>query len=100
MTKNHRATLQDWDALCRRCGRCCFEKIDFDGTIYYTDIPCQYLDLATKTCRVYEHRDTLRKGCARLNEKNLGKGILPGDCPYVAHIKDYRAPVLIDDEES
>ncbi len=91
---------RDWESLCRCCGRCCFEKIDFEGTIYYTDIPCQYLDLDTRTCRVYDRRDTVRKGCVRLKPENLSKGFLPADCPYVEGLDNYRGPVLLDDEES
>ena len=88
---------EDWEALCRRCGRCCYEKIDFEGTIYYTDTPCQHLDPVSKLCRVYPRRDRVRKGCVRLSPESLAQGILPADCPYVAGIDNYRAPVLAED---
>ena len=88
-----------WDAICERCARCCYEKIEFEGKVYYTEVPCQYLDLKTKTCRVYDERDTVRKGCVRLTPELLGKGFLPADCPYVRDIKDYPAPTLAAPED-
>lgn len=90
----------DWEALCRRCGRCCYEKIDFRGAIYYTDVPCEFLDLQTCLCKVYAERDVKRPGCVRLTRKHLRKGFLPADCPYVAGIDGYAAPILPDDEQS
>lgn len=87
----------DWESLCRRCARCCYEKIEFEGQVYYTDEPCEFLDLKTKLCRVYAGRDIERPGCARLTAENVRKGFLPADCPYVDGIDDYPAPVLVDD---
>ena len=86
-----------WEALCRRCARCCYEKIAFEGSVYYTDIPCQYLDLKTKACKVYDQRDKVRKGCVKLTEDLLAKGFLPANCPYVSGIDDYPAPILPDE---
>ncbi|MDO3376570.1 hypothetical protein [Geoalkalibacter halelectricus] len=88
----------EWEARCRRCGRCCFEKIDYQGRIYYTDRPCEKLDLTTRLCTVYPQRQTQRPGCTRLTEDILRLGVLPGDCPYVEDIADYQAPQLWDDE--
>jgi len=87
-----------WEAVCRRCGRCCYEKIDFEGRIYYTDIPCEHLDPGTKLCRVYTERDTVRPGCVRLTPAKIEKGFLPADCPYVSEMAHYPAPVMPDDE--
>lgn len=90
---------KDWDSVCSRCGRCCYEKIDFEGKIYYTELPCEFLDPGTKTCLVYAERDSKRPGCVRLTRDSIQKGFLPGDCPYVADIENYPAPILSDDEE-
>lgn len=89
----------DWESLCARCGRCCYEKIDFEGSIYYTADPCQFLDPVAKLCRVYAERDRRRPGCVRLSAENIGRGFLPADCPYVADIVDYPAPVLADPDD-
>src|SRR5512133_2079866 len=89
----------DWEAKCRRCGRCCYEKIEFDGKVYYTDIPCNRLDLATRLCSVYVDRDRRRSGCRRLTPELIQQGLLPGDCPYVAGIDDYHPPQLWDEKK-
>lgn len=81
-----------WERRCRRCGRCCFEKIDFNGAIYYTNVPCECLDPQTNLCTVYAHRDTKRPGCMRLTPEIVRRGFLPADCPYVAGIADYIPP--------
>lgn len=88
-----------WEALCRRCGGCCYEKIDFQGVIYYTDVPCEFLDLQTNHCRVYAERVEKRPGCVRLTREHLPRGFLPAHCPYVAGIENYPAPVMPEDEE-
>ena len=90
---------QQWDNVCARCGRCCYEKVDFEGRIYYTELPCEFLDLETNPCRVYEERDIKRPGCVRLTSDSVKKGFLPADCPYVSGLDDYPAPVMPDDDE-
>lgn len=91
---------KDWEEKCRRCGRCCYEKIEYEGEIFYTDQPCEFLDLHTRQCTVYPERHRRRPGCAPLTPKHLRQGILPGDCPYVAEIPGYRAPHLFEEEEA
>jgi len=89
----------DWEGRCRRCGRCCFEKLEFEGHIYYTDVPCEFLDPRTRQCMVYERRHVLRPDCAPLTEAVLALGVLPGDCPYVQHLENYLAPELWPEAE-
>ena len=89
----------DWEAICLRCGRCCYEKIDFEGRIYYTDLPCQFLDLEIRTCKVYPSRHRHRPDCAKLTPELVGMGLLPCDCPYVAGVPDYQAPLLWEEDE-
>lgn len=92
--------MKEWEARCRRCGRCCFEKVEYRGEVFYTDTPCQHLDPKSRTCRVYPRRHELRPGCAPITPEVLRRGILPADCPYVADIVDYVAPASWPDEES
>ena len=99
MSKACKPNTEDWESVCRRCGRCCYEKIDFKGRIYYTELPCEHLDPETKLCRVYDERDERRPGCVRLTQETLGKGFLPADCAYVAGIREYPAPIMPDEEE-
>lgn len=92
-------TTPHWENRCRRCGRCCYEKIDYQGEIYYTDIPCNHLDPATRLCTVYSERHRLRPGCVPLTPKIVAAGILPADCPYVQGLADYRSPHLFPPDE-
>ena len=86
------------DEICRRCGRCCYEKIEFEGEVYYTDVPCEKLDPVSRLCTVYENRHVARPGCTPLTPRTIRKGILPGDCPYVEGIENYPAPHSAEEE--
>lgn len=90
-------TNSEWEAVCRRCGRCCYEKIEHDGRVYYTEKPCDKLDLKSALCSVYEDRHKAKPECMPLNDAALQRGILPADCPYVVDIVNYNAPQVRDD---
>ena len=85
--------LEEWEAKCKCCGRCCYEKIEFEGDIFYTDIPCEMLDIESHRCTVYAERNQRRPGCVRLTPELAAGGFLPSDCPYVADIDNYQAPI-------
>lgn len=85
-----------WEEKCVRCARCCYEKIEFEGRIYYTDTPCEKLDLQSGLCKVYKNRVVERPGCVALTSDLVKRGILPGDCPYVQGIENYVAPCVDD----
>ena len=91
-------TLPQWEGLCERCARCCYEKIDLDGSIFYTKIPCDQLDLETGLCRVYAERDKVRSDCQRLTPELVAAGILPVDCPYAQYIDNYQGPSMEEEE--
>ena len=97
MSEDIQNDSEKWESICCRCGRCCYEKVDFEGRIYYTELPCEFLDTETNLCRVYSERDVKRPGCVRLTDEILPKGIMPADCPYVSDIENYPAPTLLDD---
>jgi len=92
-------TKKGWDARCLRCGRCCYEKIEYNNRVYYTDKPCDKLDLETLLCSVYDQRHTAKPECMPLDQEMLRYGILPADCPYVADIVSYNAPQLWDEAD-
>ena len=92
-------TKKAWDARCHRCGRCCYEKIEYNNRVYYTDKPCDKLDLETLLCSVYDQRHVAKPECMPLDREMLQYGILPADCPYVTDIASYNAPRLWDDDE-
>ena len=81
-----------WEALCQRCGRCCYEKIEYEGEIYYTDKPCEKLDVASGLCNVYQNRHLARPGCTALTPEIIRQGIMPSDCPYVSRVGSCKAP--------
>ena len=97
MSEDLQNDSEKWESICCRCGRCCYEKVDFEGRIYYTELPCEFLDTETNLCRVYTERDVKRPGCVRLTDEILPKGIMPADCPYVSDLDNYTAPTLLDD---
>ena len=84
------------ESLCRRCGACCYQKLLIGSTVVYTDIPCAYLDVRTRLCTVYERRHEVNPECLSV-EMGLLRGVFPADCPYVADIPGYRAPVVRPD---
>jgi uncharacterized cysteine cluster protein YcgN (CxxCxxCC family) len=90
--KELRPGSKEWEAICQRCGRCCYEKLDYRGKIFYTNKPCTYLDTRTNACRIYQQRSIRNPECARLTPELAGAGILPADCPYVADVDNYPAP--------
>ncbi len=95
MLTNEKPVNQDhatWEAICKRCGRCCFEKIEYRNKIYLTDIPCEYLDLSTNECTVYAQRSQKKDGCVAINQEIISLGVLPSGCAYVQN-ENYIAPL-------
>lgn len=86
----------EWEDICRCCGRCCYEKLDYRGRIFYTNKPCPHLDVFTNRCRIYENRSQLHPECVRLTPELVSAGFLPEDCPYVAGVANYPAPESAD----
>ena len=83
-----RLSHDQWEALCRKCGKCCYEKVDLGGgLIEYTDEPCVHLDLETKLCKVYEKRHEVEPDCISLTEEMVRiLNWLPPDCAYVEYV--------------
>lgn len=73
-----------WEAICQRCGECCFEKkIDMLGTVHTTSVPCRFLDIHTRSCRIYHHRLQAEEDCIELTAEILPElDWLPQDCAY------------------
>lgn len=83
-----------WEALCQRCGQCCFEKwVDGDGTIFPTSIACRFLDIHTRECRVYHKRFEVGEGCVRLTPEVVASvRWLPPDCAYARKVRGEQSP--------
>jgi len=75
---------EEWENLCKKCGKCCFEKLEFDdGTIYYTATPCKYLDISTRHCKIYPKRFKIYPECVKLTSRLVETlPWLPSDCAY------------------
>ncbi len=80
------------DVRCRRCGRCCYAKLLVGDRVIYTDAPCDHLDPETRLCRVYDRRHEVNPDCLSV-EEGIRRGVFPADCPYVADLPGYNAPI-------
>ena len=87
-------TEQEWEAICQRCGQCCFNKIiEDDGTVYATPIPCRFFDIIDRTCKVYHKRFETGEECIKLTPELVRNAIwLPHDCAYVRQIRKADEP--------
>lgn len=85
---------EQMEAICRRCGRCCRQKVRFGDVVVITDIPCQFLDPKTNTCTVYPQRLFKQPLCSAI-EIAVANGAQPNDCPYAGGNSDYQAPLTL-----
>ncbi len=55
----------EWESLCDGCARCCMIKLEDedDGTIHYTGLVCDLLDIDRCRCTRYPERHKLVKEC-------------------------------------
>jgi uncharacterized protein len=78
-------TLDEWEALCDRCGKCCLHKIEDEdsGQVYFTDVACRLLNLGTCQCLDYEHRTQEVPDCLSLTPDKVSVLYwLPESCAY------------------
>ncbi len=74
----------EWEALCRRCGECCYELVYDHNDKLIASNKCDFLDPDTRLCTVYEKRFEVCYDCIRLTDKNLPRfDWLPETCGYV-----------------
>jgi len=85
-------TQNEWDAICKRCGACCFEKkLDHRGTLLTTSVPCRFLDVHERTCKAYERRFQVMDDCIQLTAENISTLTwLPQECAYRQQILQQR----------
>lgn len=95
---------KEWESICKRCGKCCYEKVDLGaGEIIYTKEPCVHLDTTTNLCKVYDNRQIEEPDCIELTEKLVRiLNWLPPDCAYVEHVRrqDTLLAVQMADEKA
>ena len=83
-----------WDSLCRKRGRCCFEKLEDErGRVFYTTTACRYLDLDSRCCKIFENRQLINPECIALTPA-LVRSLewLPDDCGYRMALADSSQP--------
>jgi len=75
-----------WENLCRKCGFCCLKKEFVDNGVCVINFnnPCEYLDVESNLCFVYEKRFEICHECKKMTLfKALFADFLPDDCGYV-----------------
>jgi len=75
-----------WEALCKQCGLCCYERRVLPGGRVYIDFnaPCEFLDTDTNLCTVYENRFRVCRYCAKVTMFHaLFDRAMPPNCSYV-----------------
>jgi len=78
-------TIEEWEALCDGCGICCMYKIEDEetGEINLTSVACQFLDLDTVTCQLYDSRFSAMPTCIKLTPSKVEHlEWLPDTCAY------------------
>ncbi len=85
---------QEWEAICERCGRCCYERaLETDGTPVAIGDPCPHLDVADHTCRVYHERFEVMPSCHKLTPRIIERPrFLPTGCAYRRLSEEARGP--------
>ena len=76
---------EEWESLCDGCGLCCLEKIEDQdtGEVKTTSVSCQFLDISSCRCLVYEGRQLADPDCIKLTPKNICQiAWLPETCAY------------------
>ncbi|TWI53741.1 hypothetical protein IQ22_02347 [Pseudomonas duriflava] len=98
---------EEWESLCDGCGLCCLQKLEDedDGSVYYTRIACQLLDLTTCRCTRYAERKQFVADCVQLTPDQADQfNWLPPTCGYrlVSEGKDLLPwhPLVCGDEKA
>lgn len=82
--------------LCEKCpkdirGKCCYISTTLeDYQIILTNHPCNFLDLETNNCTIYEERRKHHPNCLSIEEMIL-LGTVPKECPYVRDDEGYQS---------
>ena len=78
-----------WDAICSRCGLCCYQKRYRHGRLLIDlSSPCTFLDTETNRCTVYDDRFRACPDCKKVTLYHaLFSSFMPKTCAYV---KKYR----------
>lgn len=76
---------EEWESICDGCAKCCLQKLQDDETdeVYYTNLSCQQLNIASCQCKVYPDRFAHVESCINLTPQDLDVfEWLPDTCSY------------------
>jgi uncharacterized cysteine cluster protein YcgN (CxxCxxCC family) len=86
----------EWEALCRKCGKCCYHKYwKEDGTLGFASTHCKYFNIYSKRCMTYSTRFKVAPNCSPVTMETIPKlkGCLAPDCPYVLYVTNLNKEV-------
>lgn len=78
-------TVDQWEALCDGCAKCCLHKLEDAGTgkVYYTKIRCQFMNADSCQCECYDQRSERVPECIDLKKHEVSSlHWLPSTCAY------------------
>jgi hypothetical protein len=78
-------SIEEWEALCDGCGKCCLHKLQDEDTdtVYYTRVACRLLDAQSCRCRDYVRRRKQVADCTVLEAASIEQfEWLPSSCAY------------------
>ncbi len=88
-------TDAEWEALCNRCGDCCYESVWTDTGWEDTGRPCPHLDLDSLLCGAYGQRFEVEPECIRVTPSVVLSGMLPESCSYHEELR-----ALVEEDEA
>ena len=79
-------TDAEWEALCNRCGQCCYESRWTGSGWEETGVPCGHLDEESLLCTAYGDRFAVEQDCIRVDASVVLRGMLPVECSYLEEL--------------
>ena len=80
-------SVDEWEALCDGCGKCCLNKIEDEdsGEVFLTRVACRLFDSDTCRCSQYSIRHQFVPECISLTPDSIPKHAywLPKTCAYL-----------------
>ena len=77
-------THEEWESVCDRCAKCCYKRYVMKSGKSLKGEACSLLDEETRSCRDYENRLNIVKGCIKLTKDNMARiaPYMPETCAY------------------
>jgi uncharacterized cysteine cluster protein YcgN (CxxCxxCC family) len=88
---------KEWEQICKGCGICCLNKIEFSNRMYFSAVACDHLNTETKRCDCYECR-LLLSSCGKVDIRALLESRqMPDSCAYAERIfGPAKYPAIVD----